>query len=82
MAIDRKYGYVTTERSTIGDDEPVVVFRAQDMLLPAVLEYYRLLCVDAGSPTHHVAGIQAVRGDVERWQAEHHTQVPRSLPIA
>ena len=30
MGIDAKYGRVTTERGDIGEDEPVVVFRAQD----------------------------------------------------
>lgn len=34
MAVDRKYGRVTLERGTIGEDEPVVVFRAQDKMLP------------------------------------------------
>jgi hypothetical protein len=57
MAIDTKYGRVTTERGTIGEDEPVVVFRAQDELLPKVLAYYHQLCLEEGSPRHHLDGI-------------------------
>lgn len=37
MAIDLKYGRVTLENADIGEDEPVVVFRARDALLPKVL---------------------------------------------
>jgi hypothetical protein len=35
VAVDRKYGRVTTERGTIGEDEPVIVFRAQSSSWPA-----------------------------------------------
>ncbi len=54
MGIDGKYGHVTIERGTIADDEPVVVFRAQDKLLPGVLKIYRFLCEIAGSPERHL----------------------------
>lgn len=54
MAYDRKYGKVTTEFGNIGEDEPVVVFRAQDVLLPKVLAYYHLFCMKIGSPRFHL----------------------------
>jgi len=54
MALDGKYGRVTLERGDIGEDEPVVVFRAQDALLPKVLDWYATECLKAGSPRHHV----------------------------
>lgn len=78
MAIDLKYGRVTTERGTLGDDEPVVVFRAQDLLLPDVLTDYRDMCRNAGSPQHHLTLIDATRVDVLDWQSAHHAKVPRS----
>jgi hypothetical protein len=78
MAIDGKYGRVTTEHGTIGDDEPVVVFRAQDKLLPDVLLHYRELCEEAGSPDRHLDLITSTRHTVMKWQEDHHTQVPRS----
>jgi hypothetical protein len=78
MAIDRKYGRVTLEHGTIGEDEPVVVFRAQDRLLPKLLAYYRLFCWKAGSPARHLELIDTALATVEDWQREHHTQVPNS----
>lgn len=78
MGVDGKYGRVTTEFGTIGEDEPVIVFRAQDKLLPAVLEFYAALCGGAGSPTGHVGLVQGARERVLAWQAEHHTQIPNS----
>jgi hypothetical protein len=82
MAIDRKYGRVTTERGDIGEDEPVVVFRAQDQLLPELLAAYRRMCEDAGSPRHHLDGITETQGVVLGWQATHRTQVPQSAAQA
>lgn len=78
MAIDNKYGRVTLEHGTIGDDEPVVVFRAQDVLLPDVLKVYRVLCKIAGSPLHHLDAIHAAAEQVRAWQANHHHRVPNS----
>jgi hypothetical protein len=78
MAIDLKYGRVTLERGTVGDDEPVVVFRAQDALLPALLEHYHTLCMLNRSPENHLSGIDATREQVLVWQADHFTQVPQS----
>lgn len=68
MAIDRKYGQVTTEFGTIGDDEPVVVFRAQDRLLPKLLKVYRYFCELAGSPEHHLRAIDDAATYVKAWQ--------------
>ncbi len=41
MALDSKYGTISI--STIPDDEPVFVFRAQDVLALSVLAMYRQL---------------------------------------
>lgn len=78
MGIDGKYGRVTTERGTIGDDEPVVVFRAQDKMLPKLMEIYRFLCEIAGSPEVHLKLITESTETIKAWQQENHTQVPRS----
>lgn len=80
MAIDRKYGRVTFENANIGEDEPVFVFRAQDMLTPLVLEYYEELCQHAKSPQHHLDGIAEARKQITAWQQSFHnfTQVPQS----
>jgi len=76
MAIDTKYGRVTLEHGDIGDDEPVVVFRAQDRTLPALLIEYRERCLEAGSPVEHLDALEATRDRVEAWQADHPTKTP------
>lgn len=78
MGIDNKYGRVTLERGTVGEDEPVIVFRAQDKLLPKVLAIYRFLCEIGGSPQVHLNLISATEKQVLDWQHRNHTQVPRS----
>jgi len=78
MAIDLKYGRVTMEKGDVGEDEPVIVFRAQDSLLPKLLSHYLYLCINAGSPNHHLNAILNVRQFIMNWQKNHHTQVPRS----
>lgn len=80
MAIDRKYGHITLERGSIADDEPVVVFRAQDALLPDLLHLYSEMCRNAGSPKRHIEGVAIARDDVVEWQETHQTQIPQSVP--
>jgi hypothetical protein len=80
MPEDLKYGHVTVERGDIGEDEPVVVFRAQDALLPELLRLYRDLCKSTGSPQRHLVGVTASRARVVEWQRDHFTQVPQSNP--
>ena len=82
MAIDNKYGRVTLEHSTIGEDEPVVVFRAQDALLPRLLDIYRFLCEIGGSPRNHLQQIRRTTLEVKGWQAQNRTKVPTSDSVA
>jgi hypothetical protein len=82
MAVDLKYGRVTLERSTIADDEPVVVFRAQDAALPALLVEYGRICASVGSPPHHLAAVERSRRAVLAWQADHPPRVPTSDSLA
>jgi hypothetical protein len=76
MGVDVKYGRVTTERGSIPDDEPVVLFRAQDELLLSVLRHYRVECVLIGASREHVDAVTEARERVRAWQAEHDTKVP------
>lgn len=78
MAIDLKYGRVTMEKGDVGEDEPVIVFRSQDSLLPRLLGYYHLICVEAGSPQHHLTAISRARENIVNWQKDHYTKVPSS----
>jgi len=78
MAIDPKYGKVTLEHGSIGEDEPVIVFRATDKLLPKVLAYYHMFCIREGSPRRHLNMILNARDIVVEWQRKHETRVPNS----
>lgn len=78
MAIDNKYGKVTTEFGTIAEDEPVVVFRARDALLLDLLREYHEMCATSGSPLHHLNLIDESFEMVKSWQAENETQTPNS----
>lgn len=80
MGIDNKYGRVTTEFGNIGEDEPVVVFRARDCVLHDVLPYYHSRCRVLGSPEKHLALIRKSQEQVLAWQKAHpnEVRVPRS----
>lgn len=78
MGYDRKYGNVATEFGNIGKDEPVVLFRAQDMTLPKLLAYYHLFCLKAGSPRRHLSIILDTKEYVEQWQSKNPTKIPAS----
>jgi hypothetical protein len=82
MAIDLKYGRVTLERGNIGEDEPVVVFRAQDRLLPKLLKVYNILCEIAGSPAHHLTAVHNAAMAVKAWQMHNPTKTPSSDSLA
>lgn len=78
MPIDNKYGRVQLERGNIGDDEPVVVFRAQDRLLPNLLKIYKVLCEIAGSPQRHLDLIHDSAMKIKGWQIRNTTKTPSS----
>lgn len=78
MAIDNKYGKVELEHGTIGEDEPVVVFRATDKVLPLLLEVYHDLCQSFGSPQRHLDLIGETYEKIKTWQDENDTKVPNS----
>ena len=75
MGFDGKYGRVTTEHGDIPDDEPVIVFRARDRMLPAVMRFYRELCEGNGSPQRHLDLIKGCRERIEAWQQENPDRV-------
>lgn len=82
MAIDNKYGKVSFEEpNTIGADEPVVVFRAADPLLPQALMDYHQLCESQGSPEVHLDLIEATRARVVQWQIDNEAKV-RTVPTS
>ncbi len=62
----------------IPDDEPLILFRAKDaLLLPQLLEDYRALCRQSGSPAQHLEGITDRITVIKQWQDEHEEIVRR-----
>lgn len=80
MAIDSKYGRITVERSRspLGEDEPVVLFRAQDRLLPQVIQFYLDLSARYGSPEEHLDALRRTLETVAAWQEDHFIKTPGS----
>jgi hypothetical protein len=80
MGYDREYGEVITAQGSIPEDEPVVVFRGRDKLLPALMNIYIELCDLAGSPSYHVEQATLTYEMITSWQHDHpeRVQVPSS----
>jgi hypothetical protein len=76
MAHSHKYGKVTLERSTIGENEPVVVFRAKDKLLPQVLAHCHLLCLNSGCEDQHLTAIVERHKEIKDWQSKNTSKLP------
>jgi hypothetical protein len=81
--IDNKYStdgikiFKTTDPARcIPSDEPLILFRGQDRLTPALLRYYRQLCADAGSPQEQIDLIDKTMLEFSRWQESHQTKTP------
>lgn len=69
-AQDEKYGTIAAENGEFHEDEPVVLFRAQDAKLLEVLDGYAELC-NGLSPPEHLANILNSRQRVQEWQDAH-----------
>ena len=71
--IDGKYktnGNITKMDGTpIPDDEPLILFRAKDKLLPQVIENYKKLCQDAGCQPQQIETLGQLIQQVKDWQA-------------
>jgi hypothetical protein len=73
--IDGKYktdGNITKLDGTpLPEDEPLILFRGHDKLLPELLEYYHQLCVKAGSPEVQIQAVEERIAAVKKWQETH-----------
>ena len=77
--IDGKYktdGDITKLDGTpVPDDEPLVLFRAKDKLLPQVLAAYQKLCQDTGCQAQQVDSLGPLIQQVKDWQAANQDKV-------
>lgn len=70
MGYDRKYGKVKTEFGNIGDNEPVIVFRAQDITLPDVILKATKVAMQFHSPVRHIEILLNTFKTITLWQYE------------
>lgn len=71
MAVDARYGKVTVEHepgNPLGEDEPVFVLRARDVVAPGTVERYAQDCEFYGAPTEHVESIRRAAVALQKWQ--------------
>jgi hypothetical protein len=71
MGYDRKYGRVTTERGTIGPDEPVFLIRARDVSAPDALYAYASAAESHGAGETLCTNARKRGDEIAAWQAEH-----------
>jgi hypothetical protein len=72
MATETKYNLNVP---SIPDDEPIILFRAQDKFLPQLLHYYKMLSEAHDSAPTFVLDITKKRSDVIEWQTENKDKV-------
>lgn len=77
MGFDGKYGVVTTEHGDIPADEPVIVFRARDMLVPGMLEEYIADCEMVHTPQRHIDLVRETQEIIIEWQDNNQDKVRR-----
>ncbi len=53
------------------DDEPIMLFRAKDKLLPDLMEYYISLRRQHGQSDANLADLRAYADELAAWQASH-----------
>lgn len=73
--IDGKYrtdGDITKNDGTpVPEDEPLMLFRGKDRLLPDLIDQYAEMCANAGSPEEHVQTLKEKAESVREWQNNH-----------
>lgn len=74
MAISEKYGKVTVEHepgNPFGEDEPVFLLRARDILSEPVLNEYLKLSFTFGASEEQQERVKEVIEAFDTWQKEH-----------
>lgn len=60
---------VKLDGTPLPEDEPLILFRAHDPLLPELLERYNELCIKAGCPQSQMDLLKGRIGLIKKWQA-------------
>jgi hypothetical protein len=75
--VDRKYtGVLTKADGTVITDW--IVFRAKDILVPAMLKFYIQSCIDHDCSETHLDGLENLLARIEKYQKDHPgiTEIP------
>jgi hypothetical protein len=65
---DHKYGRVTVDGKGFHEDEPVIIFRAQDRFAMAAVVAYYQQCKIGGCDKEHLEAIKAAGLKISEWQ--------------
>jgi hypothetical protein len=74
MTSTKKEGVPTLEK--VGEDEPVFVLRAQDMLGPEIVREWAYRAAVEGSPREKIEEARRIADQMEDWQIAHRRKVP------
>lgn len=74
MSSTKKEGVSSLEKA--GDDEPVFVLRAQDMLAPELVREWVFRARINGVPEEKVAEARRIADAMEDWQVANHRKMP------
>lgn len=66
--IDDSGELVKMDGTPVPTDEPLILFRAKDKLTPQLLENYKKLCQDAGSPPQQISSLDQLIQQFKDWQ--------------
>lgn len=72
MARESKY---SLEVPQIPEDEPIILFRAQDITVPTLLEVAAVVAEASGSPKVYAEHMRAIRTNVIAWQTRNRDKV-------
>ena len=61
----------------VPDDEPVLMFRAQDKLTPLVLEQYRKLLKENNPDSQALQQLDEEIDKIKKWQKTNYTRYPK-----
>ena len=76
-----KYGFITAQKATFPEDEPLFLLRAKDKLAPRAVRYYAQICRHLAITTKNKAlmetgeTVQVVALEMEQWQRLHPNKV-------
>ena len=80
MLNEQKYDILKARNKVTGvsipETEPVILFRAQDAALPAVLTFYERNLREIGASKDQILAVRELHEKVVAWQTKNLTKVP------